>query len=263
MKIAIIADIHGDSIALDAVFQDANSVEPDLYIFLGDYVAIGYNPSEVLNRINRIDNAIFVRGNTDRYVVTGEGPPPTIEDATKNPSLISKLNECTASFSWTRGFVSATGWFDWLAKLPVEHQTMLPNGSNVLSVHASPGRDDGPGIGPYTTDFELKELLRDCKADIVCVGHCHAPFVRRMDSILVVNPGSVGNPLAPDLRASYAVLEVSNLGCSVTHRRVEYEHKAVIDAVRQISHPSAEFIISHQLGQKSIDSAIKASGARK
>jgi hypothetical protein len=34
MKIAIIADLHGDSIALDAVLQDANSFEPDLYIFL-------------------------------------------------------------------------------------------------------------------------------------------------------------------------------------------------------------------------------------
>ncbi len=53
MKIAIIADIHGNSIALDAVLQDANSLEPDLYIFLGDYVAIGYNPSGVLTRITQ------------------------------------------------------------------------------------------------------------------------------------------------------------------------------------------------------------------
>ena len=259
MKIAIIADIHGNSIALDAVLHDANSLEPDLYIFLGDYVAIGYNPSGVLTRITQIDNAIFARGNTDRYVVTGEGPPPTIEDATKNSGLIGKLNECTASFAWTRGFVSATGWFDWLVKLPVEQQTTLPNGNNLLSVHASPGRDDGPGIGPRTTDSELKRLLNDCEADIVCVGHVHASSVRQIDNILVVNPGSVSNPLAPDLRASYTILETSNSGCSVTHKRVEYDHEAVINAVRQICHPSAEFIINHQLGRMSMNGMINTS----
>ena len=65
MTIVAIADIHGNSIALDAVLADSKRFKPDHYLFLGDHVAFGYNPDGVLRQIADIPNTTYIRGNTD------------------------------------------------------------------------------------------------------------------------------------------------------------------------------------------------------
>ena len=67
MRLAILSDIHGHAIALDAVLDDIEqNGGVDGYWFLGDYAAIGANPVKVLERITTLPNATFIRGNTDR-----------------------------------------------------------------------------------------------------------------------------------------------------------------------------------------------------
>jgi hypothetical protein len=89
----------------------------DAYWGLGDFAAIGPEPVAVLERLAALENATVIRGNTDRYVVTGEGPPPSSEEARANPDLIHLFARVAASFAWTRGYVTAAGWLDWLEKL--------------------------------------------------------------------------------------------------------------------------------------------------
>ena len=257
MKIAVISDIHGNSTALNAILADAKAQQPALYLFLGDYVAIGPDPSGVLATLAGLDDAAFVRGNTDRYVMTGEGPPPTVNDAKRDPELIELLIECTASFAWTRGWVCATGWYDWLHDLKLEHRVALPNRSSLLAVHASPGRDEGPGIGPYTSDSELAGLLKDCDSQVICIGHNHIPSERRLGDRVIVNPGSVSNPLAPDLRASYAIINIDSTGIDTEHRRLDYDREAVAQADDKSHHPAAEFINAYLAGKKSVADAVK------
>jgi len=60
MKIAILADIHGNTMALENVLDDAESVGVEEYWFLGDYAAIGYDPVGVLERITKLPNARFI-----------------------------------------------------------------------------------------------------------------------------------------------------------------------------------------------------------
>lgn len=57
----------------------------------------------------------------------------------------------------------------------------------------------------------------------------------------------VSNPMAPDLRASYVLLDADEAGCRLDHRRVDYDHQAVIEAVQRSRHPAGVFIIHHQL----------------
>jgi len=47
----------------------------------------------------------------------------------------------------------------------------------------------------------------------------------------------------PDLKASYVLLQADSSGYSVMHRRVDYDHAAVIEAVRAVRHPAGRFII--------------------
>jgi diadenosine tetraphosphatase ApaH/serine/threonine PP2A family protein phosphatase len=95
---------------------------------------------------------------------------------------------------------------------------------------------------------DLAHLLGDCDADLAFVGHTHRPVDVIVRETRVVNVGSVSNPVPPDLRASYVVLEADATGYHVEHRRVEYDRKAVIAALESLRHPGAGFIVQHMCG---------------
>jgi predicted phosphodiesterase len=249
MRLALLSDIHGNSIALDAVLADVEAGGgADVYWFLGDLVAMGHDPVGVLERMTARPNAAFVRGNTDRYLVTGERPYPREEDVAADASLAGRFGEVSAQFAWSAGAVGANGWRDWLADLPTEVRTTLPDGTRVLGVHASPGVDDGPGIND-DPDEQLSMRLGGCDADVVLGGHTHRPVDRRVGGVRAVNLGSVSNPVAPDLRASYVVITADARGHTVEHRRVRYDHDAVIDALESLGHPGRSWLIKHQRGE--------------
>ena len=123
----------------------------------------------------------------------------------------------------------------------------------MLVVHAAPGSDDGLGISVNCSDAELSELLAGADADLVLVGHTHIPFDRTLENIRIVNPGSVSNPFPPDLRASYAILEAGESGYSISHCRSGYDSQAFIQAVRDVRHPAADYIIRFVLGENKKD----------
>ncbi|MEN8172804.1 MAG: metallophosphoesterase, partial [Chloroflexota bacterium] len=186
MKAAIIADIHGNSIALQNVLDDIQSLgNVDEYWFLGDYAAIGFDPLGVLESISSLPNTRFLRGNTDRYIDTGEMPWPEFADIKKDPALTELHIHVARSFAWTTGAVGAAGWLPWFKELRLDFHVCLPDGTKVLGVHAAPGTDDGMGININTSDEELRQLISDTDADIIFVGHTHIPFDRSVQEIRV------------------------------------------------------------------------------
>jgi len=246
MKIALLSDIHGNSIALDAVLQDIASLGGvDAAWVLGDLVALGPDPTGVLERLEDLSEARFVRGNTDRYTTTSDRPPPTVESVKSDPSRIANLVEVASSFAWAQGAVSAVGRFEWLASLPVEIETTLPDGTHLLGVHASPGRDDGPGFAPDYSDQDILARLQGAPVGLVCAGHTHQPMSRQVGGWHVVNLGSISNPPAEDKRASYAILHASISGYQVEHRRVSYDLEAVVEMLERQRHPGKAFISRH------------------
>jgi predicted phosphodiesterase len=255
-RLALLSDVHGNPIALEAVLADVEAAGGvDGYWVLGDLAAIGHDPVGALERLRALPNVGFVRGNTDRYVVTGERPPPRAEDVRSRPELLDVFAEVQGSFAWTQGALSGAGWLDWLAELPLERRLTLPDGTRLLGVHAAPGQDDGPGVPPHRSDDDLGALLGEAEADLVCVGHTHWPLDRPVSvsdrgAGRVVNLGSVSNPLAPDLRASYVRLEADRSGYRLTHRRVDYDRAAAVAALGRLRHPGARFIVDHFLGRR-------------
>lgn len=228
--------------ALENILEDAESVGVEEYWFLGDYAAIGYDPVGVLERITKIENARFIHGNTERYLVTGELPWMRLDEAIKDLTDARTYVEVAQSFAWTTGAIGTTGWLSWFKRLPLDFRFTLPDGTRVLAVHAAPGTDDGHGISINTSDEELCALVENVEAELILVGHTHLPFDRMARNIRIINPGSVSNPFPPDLRASYAVLEADKQGYTIHHRRVDYDRDAVIRAVREVNHPASNYI---------------------
>lgn len=246
MRMALLSDIHGNSVALDAVLLDiAAQGGVDAFWVLGDLVALGPDPVLVLERLATLKNTRFIRGNTDRYVAFGDRPGPTLEEAAADPKRLPSLVQVANTFAWTQGMITAGGWLDWLRELPMELHHTLPDGTRFLGVHASPGLDDGPGLLPEMSTEELAPLFDGCEAKLVCVGHTHQPSEQWLNEIHIVNLGAVSLSMTKDKCSSYALLETSTNGYKIQHRRVPYDRALVIRQLNAVRHPGRDYLIKH------------------
>ena len=249
MKIALLSDIHGNSVALDAVLDDIEKQGGvDGYWVLGDLVALGPDPVGVLSRLTALREARFIRGNTDRYVSAGDRPFPSQVDVATDVSLLPRLVEIERTFTWTQGVLFSAGWLAWLAKLPLEIRSMLPDGSRFLGVHASPGLDDGEGFSPNSSEEAWARLSRGCDADVICAGHTHQPAERIVDGRSIINLGAVSLSLTPDKHACYVLLHAASTGHQFIRRSVAYDRGKVVQMLEECSHPGRKYIIGHLLG---------------
>ena len=251
MRIALLSDIHGNLVALNAVLADIESLgNVDETWILGDLVAVGTQPIQVLERLAGLPNARFTHGNTDRYITDGKRPRPYRKDVRADISKLDGFMEVISSASWTQGAVSTAGWLPFLDGLPLDQRLTLPNGTRLLGVHASPGQIDGKGLRPDYPSAELQERFEGCDADLICVGHTHWPMNVRIGEMHMINLGSVSNPLTPDGRAWYALLEADEGGYSIRHRRVAYDHAAVFANIDAMRHPAGRYIASFLRGER-------------
>src|ERR1700678_3187463 len=143
MKMGIIADIHGNDVALRAVLEDASRCQVDCWWALGDLVLFGPRPAEVLELLQGLPGIQMLRGNTDRYVLAGDQPAPhaTVADAAGSIDLVDRYAAMAAGIGWTRGVLAQAGLLGVLDDLPAHLRMRLPNGIEVLGVHASPSAD--------------------------------------------------------------------------------------------------------------------------
>ena len=250
MKLGVVADIHGNDTALRAVLKDASGLGVDRWWALGDLVLFGPRPAEVLELLQGLECAGMLRGNTDRYVLTGEQPAPhaTIADAVGSMDLVERYAAMAAGIAWTRGVLDQAGLLDVLTALPPHLHLRLPSGATILGVHASPEADDGPGIEPGIPDEQLRALLAGCGADVVIGGHTHFAADRLVDGIRALNPGSAGLPRTCGA-ASWLLLEDAGDDLTVTHRSVPFDVEAVVSDLHRRRHPNAAFTASVLTGR--------------
>ena len=88
-------------------------------------------------------------------------------------------------------------------------------------------------LRPDVSPKELEDELNDISADIVFIGHTHFPMVRKINNIIVVNPGSVGQPRDGIPMASYSVWEDGSIGI----KRVPYDIEATVKGLQGTNIP--------------------------
>jgi predicted phosphodiesterase len=261
VKLGIVADIHGNEVALRAVLEDAAPLQVDRWWALGDLVLFGPRPAEVLELLLALPGISLLRGNTDRYVLTGEQPAahPTAAAAAGSVDLVERYAAMAAGIGWTRGVLDQAGLLDVLTSLPPQLRLTLPSGTTVLGVHASPGADDGPGIDPVIADDQLRSLFSGYGADVVVGGHTHFATDRLLDGVRVLNPGSAGVP-RPCGVANWLLLEDDGGTLVATHRSPPFDVDAVTGDLRRRRHPNTEFVTSVLTGKRPQIREAEASG---
>lgn len=225
MRIAIISDIHGNQLALEAVLQDfERQPAVDHLIVAGDLCLNGPCPREVLETVRDL-NCPVLQGNVDFEVVN------------MAPGKGEKKRNTAA---WTREQIGQEG-IDYLASLPHSHRIANSHRNDLLIVHANPlNLEDA--IFPNASDSELERLLGGLDNDIgaMAFGHLHIAYTRKWRHLFLVDVGSCGLPRDEDLRASYAILSWQANSWMAEIRRVAYDVQAVVKQIKTSGMPNAE-----------------------
>jgi predicted phosphodiesterase len=234
---------------LDAVLADIEQRGGvDGYWVLGDIAALGFDPVGVVERLQAIENVQCVIGNADYYVISGNYPPPISADLPTNPDLIPQYTEVQRSFAWTCGALASSGYIDWFDQLSLEIELTLPDGTQTLGVHASPGEFDGPGFRMDYTSAEMHARANATSADLIIVGHVHLPFNEQIGDTHVVVTGGIGNQFEFDLRAKYVILTADETGYATTHYYVAYDYEQAVEAIIASRHASADYLLRFARG---------------
>ncbi len=220
MRLAVIADIHGNLPALEAVLADIRRRGAERMINLGDCVSGPLWPRETCERL-MASGIPTLRGNHDRWVAT-------LPSADMGPSE-----------RYTRGKLDDVQ-LAWLRDLPPTLQV----DDGIVAFHGRPGDDNSYLL----EDIEQGRLVRAAAgtiaqrlgrtdAALVFCGHSHQQhMVRLPDGPLIINPGSVGLPAYRDPagiarvsevgspHARYALVDIGERGTTIDLVALDYDH---------------------------------------
>lgn len=217
-RLAILADIHANLPALEAVIADMQPFNVDHVIVAGDVINWGPFSLEVVERITSLGWAI-IRGNHEYYFLD--------YDTARAPDLWKTFD----TPRWLNG-VLGNQWKNRIAAWPEAISLRYPDTPLVRVVHASP-RDIREGIYDITPDDEVAAALQGVEESYVIFGHTHLRMNRQVGRWRLLNPGSVGAPLDTQLGASYMILDGDANGWHPTFRRVAFDTTPVFEAFEQ------------------------------
>ncbi|MEX1018512.1 MAG: metallophosphoesterase family protein [Litorilinea sp.] len=214
MKIAILADIHGNLPALESVMADMENEAPDLVYVAGDLVNRCPWSNEVIARV-REQHWPVVQGNHDLIVGTLDLAQPAhpFGNRARFPDLW-----------WTLDHIS-TDDRAYLAELPPTLLIDVPAGPPIRLVHGIPG-DPFVGFEPGATEANRTKAAGVSEPYLIAA-HTHRPMHETMKHLQILNPGGVGISHNGDPRAHYLILHAQNNAWIPDFRVVEYPRAAV------------------------------------
>jgi predicted phosphodiesterase len=265
MRLAILADIHGNLPALEAVIEELERLQPDFVVLDGDLINAVPFSGPVIDRVRQQD-WVVVRGNHEFYYLDygTERAIPGSED----PERWGQLHWLIERITPEQGA--------YLAVLPDERTIYLPGTQALRVAHGVPGQNR-VGFYPQQSDDKIVAAIKDVPQHTLISAHTHVQIDRHvyrtpdLDADLlvdphvdghhgqpgceenqhwhVVNPGSVGLPLNGDPRAQFALLDsvpdtVEPGGWRATHYRIDYDRRPALEAYETTGMMAAGGIIS-------------------
>lgn len=231
MRIALLADIHGNLPALAAVMDELERLQPDQVVINGDLInGVPFSPA-VIDQV-RAQNWVVVRGNHEFYYL--DFGTPRAEPGTEDPQRWGQLHWLVAQITPAQA--------TYLAMLPDQRICWLPGAHPLCITHGVPGRNR---VGFYThqTEAQIAADLADVDEPTLLSAHTHVQIDRHVRTELptgprnwhLINPGSVGLPLNSDVRAQFALIEnvsdqVEAGGWRATMHRVSYDRRPALAA---------------------------------
>lgn len=217
MRLLLLADIHANLEALETVLD----VPHDRTICLGDIVDYGPDPDRCIDLLRK-KNITTVRGNHDNAVA--------FKVDCQCGYKYRHLSVATREYTWE---ILDRSRIEYLQKLPLLIKEEI-DGKRLYFTHANP-RSMFEYIKPETPDEEILRMIEGAPepldADFLAIGHSHIPMNRKLGSLTIINPGSVGQPRDRDIRAGCAVFETETE--EIEFLRLEYDIDAVCEKIKE------------------------------
>jgi len=249
MRLAVLSDVHGNLVALEAALADLDAVgEVDMTWMLGDLAAFGSRPAECVRRLRALaeergkERFRIIGGNTDRYLVTGERfRQPPVSDEETFAKLADTRRTTDAVLNWN---LEQLNWDDYqyLAEiLGKEVQLNVPGYGTVIGYHAIPG-DDEAMLRPDTPNEVAADAVLDREGRLGIGGHTHLQMDRHVLDWRLVNVGSVGLSFDMPGRAQWGLFTFEDGIGYVELRAVPYDVDAAVRDLDESGHPAAEWM---------------------
>ncbi|MCY4527028.1 MAG: metallophosphoesterase family protein [Anaerolineaceae bacterium] len=208
-RLALLADVHGNLPALEAVLARVDGQAVDQIVVAGDLINWGPFSAAVLEHVLE-RGCVVIRGNNEYYLLEygTVRMPAHWRDYELLPWLAGQLGE-----RWRRE----------VACWPDELSLRFADAPALRVLHGAPG-DPWRSLHPLLPEAALVSLLAGVDEPVVLAAHSHLPLDRRAGRWHLINPGSVGVPLdgRPGV-ARYALLEGSAAGWRVEQHCVRYD----------------------------------------
>jgi putative phosphoesterase len=240
-RIAVLADLHGNRAATEAVLPAIDAEAPGAVYCLGDLVGYGAFPNDTISLIR--DRAIpTIMGNYDDGVGFDRD---NCGCAYKNADEAQRGQQ---SLIWTRAATTDANKA-YLCSLAPEIRFEL-EGIRIRLVHGSPRR-----MNEYLFEDRdpqsLARIARMADCDVLVFGHTHKPWVKEIEGVLMVNAGSVGKPKDGDPRAAWALLTIGGgRAIDVEIKRVTYDVETMANAIRTADGLPDQFAVDIETGGK-------------
>lgn len=224
MRIAVLADIHGNLPAFEAALKHVSHQKVDLIILAGDMI-IGSPDSKDCWSLAQTSGCPILRGNHERYAA---------HFGTTRASPLWSMEQF-APLQWT---VEQLSEQDRQRMDQLPFSLRLPEAPNLFIVHASE-RDDHDSIASHTPAHVLHEMFPTAQEQFIIRAHNHYGQVRIWDKGFIVTCGSVGLPLDGNPTAQYLLLDQEKSGWKIQHQSVPYNMDATISRYHDTGYLSA------------------------
>jgi putative phosphoesterase len=241
LRIAIIADTHGNLLALDTVLAEIERDGIERIVCLGDISGLGPQPRETLARLRMLGCPV-VMGNADEFMLD-----PSLLAPERHPAADDMLRRMHEMERWCASQLGPADR-DYIRTFQPTIEIALGSSQSqsLLCFHGSP-RSSWDEIRASTPDGELAEKLGERRTLVMAGGHTHEQFVRRLDQSIVINPGSVGLSYETFRQgghrnppwAEYATLTVEGGRLDVNLRRVAVDQEAIRQVLLDSGMPHA------------------------
>jgi putative phosphoesterase len=224
LKILILSDIHGNFYALDSVLKQ---VFHDMLICCGDLVVDFPFPEQCVSMLRDVNSHICI-GNNDAWVAKNQMPSHHLKGL--HHRYGAALDR---SVELTRRLMSDESR-TYLLKLPREDRFSI-DGISFYMNHTGPDLPITRYLHSNTRLSELAGIYRNIRADIMITGHTHVPYVKKVGSGVLINPGSVGEPRDGDPRASFATFDTDT--GQVELARLAYDREETKNRLEKLNFP--------------------------
>lgn len=233
---AIITDIHSNISALNESINIINKKENvDQIICLGDCFSLGPEPEKTLEKLNSIQNCIFIRGNHDRYIIERlwEQETPNLEGMDPFDPICIAIVE---NEKWTAKKIGKEG-IDFIRKMPISHREIIGD-TLVEFTHAWYQRDDHPPSMNEAINWKnhIKGSYSNISDFVFVHGHVHIPRQEKKDNLTILCQGATGLPFDKDPRGSVAFLTIDkDIKWEVI--RFDYDKELIINRLEERKTP--------------------------